>query len=216
MSELLRLMTDKKQFTTLDYIDHIKVSGDVFIKPVNEYWALLCLWHGLENIYRQTLKIEIISRRIINPTNKYKVFCYGNVTAFENIPKELLTCMFHWYAVSACQYVRTVGTIAYKLNNEEKPINYIKKIIPEILIFRNKVAAHFAWSTKNKNDNDAERMISIFPPLSYSDGNWYVGQLILNMRKNGVDSSSKKIVPWSITKEHLKLMKRFWPETKET
>lgn len=202
-----------KKFTTLDYIDNIKVYSEVFIEPSNEYWELLCIKHGLEYLYQNTLKYEERARSIINPQNKYKVLSYGNDPALKEIPKDLLTCFFHWYAISACQYVRTIGTIAYRLdNNNLKPIEYLSKVIPEIKEFRDKVAAHFAWSTKNRNDNDAERIISILPPVTYSDGNWEVGSFVLNIRKDGKNSSSEKIAPWSITKEHIKLRKRYWQE----
>ncbi len=37
--------------TVLDYVDNIEVPGDVFRKPSNEYWALVCLRQGLEFLY---------------------------------------------------------------------------------------------------------------------------------------------------------------------
>jgi len=34
--------------TILDHIYGIKVPGEVFREPANEYWALLCLRQGLD------------------------------------------------------------------------------------------------------------------------------------------------------------------------
>ena len=39
--------------TILDHIDNFSVSGDVFSKPVNEYWALICLQKGLSFLNHQ-------------------------------------------------------------------------------------------------------------------------------------------------------------------
>ncbi|MEA3224911.1 MAG: hypothetical protein U9Q07_03100, partial [Planctomycetota bacterium] len=83
------------------------------------------------------------------------MFSFGNLPEFEGLPMGLLTCTFHWYAISACQYVRTVGVIAKAHAPERlKPIAYVESIIPEVKIFRDKVAAHFAWASQNKKDND--------------------------------------------------------------
>jgi hypothetical protein len=153
-------------FTTLDYIDNITVPGDVFRQPMNEYWALLCLRDGMEFLYRQALKAD----NAVNSTlpKGVRVSASGSFPAFENLPRTLLTCGFHWYAVSACNYMRTVGAIARQLDSTRPmPHDYASSILPEVVAFRDKVAAHFAWSTANERDNDAERLASIIPPLSF-------------------------------------------------
>jgi hypothetical protein len=42
--------------TVLDHIDNITVAGNVFERPVNEYWALTCLRDGLEFLNRQAVR----------------------------------------------------------------------------------------------------------------------------------------------------------------
>lgn len=54
-------MTDEV-YTVLDYIDNIKVHGDVFKEPHNEYYALICLKDGLDfYIGRQQIVTKLLS-----------------------------------------------------------------------------------------------------------------------------------------------------------
>src|SRR5262249_42968235 len=140
--------------TVLDHIDNIVVPGAVFQEPKNEYAALLCLWDGLEFLYQQALKCDKVVRQRVNPEGRLKFFGMGNLPELsQGVPIGLLTCAFHWYAVSACQYVRLVGAIAHQQDNTRAlPPDYVRAVIPEVLSFRDKVAAHFAWSTRNNKD----------------------------------------------------------------
>ncbi len=206
-------MKKEKQITILDHIDDIKVPGNVFFEPANEYWALLCLKKGLDFLYRHVDRIDAATRDRINPTGNLKVFSHGNDPETVDVPKQLLTCSFHWYAISACQYVRTIGAIAYKQDDSRpKPLKYVQAVIPEVLAFRDKVAAHFAWSTKHSQDNDAERLASIMPPLTFIDDSWQVGAMQTGISQNGKVSTSAALKPWSISQIHLSLVKRYWPE----
>jgi len=206
-------MNENNKFTILDHIDDIRIPGDVFREPSNEYWALICLKKGLEFLYQQAARLDAITQLKLNPTDNMKVSAFGNFPGTEAIPKALLTCSFHWYAISACQYVRTVGAIACMHDsNRPIPIEYVQAVIPEVLAFRNKVAAHFSWSTKHSQDNDAERLASIIPPLTFIDDSWNVGALEVAISKKGKTLTSAAVEPWSISKVHLKLARRYWPE----
>jgi hypothetical protein len=201
--------TDK---TILDHINNIIVPGDVFSEPTNEFWALICLRHGLEFLYQQVIRIDEITKSRLNPEGKLKYVGFGNLPGTEDLPKPLLTCSFHWYAVSACQYVRTVGTIAYKQDNSRPiPPKYVEAVIPEVLAFRDKVAAHFAWTSKHSQDNDAERLASIIPPLSFVEDSWHVGAMQIATSKGGRLTTSESIRPWSIAKIHNEMTRRYWP-----
>jgi len=199
--------------TILDHIDKITVPGNVFHEPANEYWALICLRDGMEFLYRQALRCDQAVKQQVNPDGKVRFQGGGNLPEFSPVPKTLLTCAFHWYAISACQYVQTVGAIAYQLDpTRPLPQEYAKRIIPEVTAFRDKVAAHFAWSTKNKRDNDAERLASILPPLTFSNDSFYVGGFTIAVRRGGKASNSDAIEPWSLCKVHEALRERFWPD----
>lgn len=205
-------MADKtsERVTILDHIEGFSISGEPFREPVNEYWALICLWEGMEFLYRQARRADetVLSRL---PKNE-KLFSFGNFPVYDDLPKALLTTSFHWYAVSACNYVRTVGAIVYGEGlSEELPQDYAKRVIPDVTAFRDKVAAHFAWASKNKHDNNAERAASVIPPLSFADDSFYVGGLTLSLRQGKNSSTSRAISPWSLTKVHEELRKRYWP-----
>jgi hypothetical protein len=206
-------MDNEEQITILDYIDNITVPGDVFSEPANEFWALICLRQGLDFLYQQVVRLDEITKSRLNPEGKMKYISWGNVPGTEDLPKPLLTCSFHWYAVSACQYVRTVGAIAYKQDNTRPiPPKYVEAVIPDVLAFRDKVAAHFAWTSKHSQDNDAERLASIIPPLAFVEDSWHIGMMQVSKSKAGKLSTSGSLKPWSISKVHLEMAKRYWPQ----
>src|SRR5437016_313418 len=89
--------------TVLDHIDNISIPGNVFVQPANEYWALVCLRDGMEFLYRQALRFEQVVKQRLNPTDNVRIFHMGNLPDFPQLPMTLLTCGFHWYAISACQ-----------------------------------------------------------------------------------------------------------------
>lgn len=200
--------------TILDHIDNLVVPGNVFAAPANEYWALVWLWQGMEFLNYQVRRCDEAARRQVNPNGNVRVVCSGNCPGLPPAPIALLTCAFHWYAISACQYVRTVGAIAWSHDSTRpKPLDYTKKVIPEVHAFRDKVAAHFAWCTANQKDNPAERFASIIPPLVFQDNAYHVGALTVVLQAGGEVSNSTAIRPWSLCRVHEDLRKRYWPES---
>ncbi len=203
--------------TVLDHIENISVPGDPFREPANEYWALICLRDGMELLYRQATRCDEAVKQRVNPSDAAHFVGGGNLPDFHQVPQSLLTCAFHWYAISACQYVRTVGAIAHRRDpGRPRPDVYAQSVIPDVIAFRDKVAAHFAWSTQSNRDNDAERLVSILPPLTFVDDSFYVGELKATVRRSGTVSDSGSIRPWSISKIHEQLRRRYWPNDQQT
>ena len=201
------------EFTVLDHVDNIKVQGDVFTSPANEYWALLCLRDGLHFLYRQADQLDKVARKRMNPEGKLRIHCSGSDPSLDGLPRTLLTSAFQWYAVSACQYVRTVGMIAKKLGDDRwTPYQYVDRVIPEVLVFRDKVAAHYSWTMDDSRDTKADQMMSIMPQLAFCDDAFYVGSLQLTLISKGKTTDSSAIKPWSICKVHIELCKRYWPK----
>lgn len=199
--------------TILDHIDSITVPGNVFAEPANEYWALAWLHQGMEFLYQQVRRCDEVTRQQVNPKEDMRIMCSGNFPGLPQLPQGLLTCAFHWYAISACQYVRTVGAIAHRQDNTRPlPQDYANTVIPEVIAFRDKAAAHFAWCTTNKRDNPAERFASIIPPLVFQDDSFHVGTLAIHLRQGGKVSDSTAIRPWSLSRVHERLRQRYWPE----
>ena len=137
----------------------------------------------------------------------------GNFPAFQDVPQGLVTCAFHWYAISACQYVGTVGAIAHRQDNARPGWReYVTAVIPEVFAFRNKVAAHFAWCVGNKKDTLAERLASILPSLIFAEDCFQIAGYTVHRRKGGNVSDSTAIQPWSLCRVHERLRQRYWPE----
>jgi len=205
---------DNQVHTVLDYIDQIKVPGDVFKEPANEYWALVCLSEGLRFLARQVVQCETTVQKRLNSGGTIRVFSYGNLPEFRGLPMGLLTCVFQWYAISACQYVRTVGMIAKsQCPDSPGPLAYVNEVIPDVKVFRDKVAAHFAWSTSNRKDNDAERMASILPNLAWVDNRFAIGGWSVYLPKGNGVFESGEIPSWSVSAVHGGLCERYWKES---
>lgn len=209
--------------TTLDYIENIVVPGDVFHEPANEYWALACLWDGMRYLYTQAFNTEEIVRERIK-SDQVKLFSFDDgkldpdglfiggrlPEGLKDISTALLTSSVQWYAVSACQFVRLVGAIAKKLDDSRPlPDDYAKPILPEVLPYRNKVAAHFVWSSENRRDNNAERLASILPQITYARGRFRTGSMTVSLRQGEKSSNSGAIKEWSLTEVHEQLIKRY-------
>ena len=117
--------------TVLDHIDGIQVPGRVFEVPANEYWALTCLKQWLDFLYNQVTRYDEEVRLQLNPDGKLEVSVFGNHPALAKVPKAMMTSAFHWYAMSAYQYVSTVGAIAFRQDNKRPlPHDYTEKVIP--------------------------------------------------------------------------------------
>src|SRR5258708_29932108 len=101
--------------------------------------ALARLGEGLFWIHREVAKIELRVRREAAKDNILIALSGG---VLENKPVGLLSSAFQWYAVGACNYAQLVGWLATKNTRSAK--DYVRKVIPRLLNYRNKVAAHFA------------------------------------------------------------------------
>jgi hypothetical protein len=218
--------------TTLDFIDGIIVPGEPFKEPANEYWALVSLWEGMRFLHAQVARSEGITCERIN-SGEVKLFSFADERfraeevhfggrlpdGLNDIPMALLTSAFQWYAISVCQFVRLIGAIAKRQDNGRPlPDEYAKRIIPEVLTYRNKVAAHFAWSSDNKRDNDAERLLSVLPALTFSRARFRTGSMTVSLRRSGEVSKSSAIQEWSLTEIHDRLISRYFrpiPESAE-
>lgn len=201
----------EKEKTVLDYIDNITIEGKPFVEPTNEYYALLSLRTGLSHLYRFAKRCDEVCISQLDPIKKWLFI--GNIPDITGIPYPLLTCVFQWYAISSCQYVRTIGTIAYRQGKSRSTsLKYLNSVIPEVKAYRDKVAAHFAWLTKSDHDNNAERLASIIPQVSFDRDSFYVGAFTISLGSRGKMTTSKEIKPWSIVKIHKILQERYWPE----
>ncbi len=211
------MMEEAKSQTVLDHIDQIVVPGNVFENPANEYYALCCWWEGMELLSQQASKADQEAMRHINPDGMFeRVVCAGNIGP-RNIRYTILNCIFQWYSVTACQYVRTVGAIAKKIGpNGSSPWKYVKRVIPDVLDFRDKVAAHLAFSKSDSRDGDADRILSSLPQIQFVRTRFVVGASRLTLSDGGNQSTAGFGCPWNVTEVHQELRKRCRPDLVST
>ncbi len=195
---------------TLDHIDHCELSDGGQAHFGSELATLSYLQGGLHYLAKQVAAVETEVQGRIDP--RLRVFSVGNDPQMRGLPLGLVNCAFHWYAVSACNYVRMVGWLLHEDGAmTQKPGRYLSAVIPEVKAWRDKVGAHFARAHGNKHDSEAERLASVFPPVGFDDDVFIASPLTLTMTRGGRTSTSSALRPWSLTKVHARLGERYWP-----
>lgn len=129
----------------------------------------------------------------------------------------LMECLFHWYAVSAINYLHLTFCVAVEsgLVNTSKGKRdalrdeYCNRCCRGVLEYRNKVAAHFSKSWP-KNDNERLQRQSVFSQLSLASGQFWVG--LIDLRQNMMLVSPQPM-SWSVTDVHGQLCRRFQRDT---
>ncbi|MFA6430090.1 MAG: hypothetical protein WC229_03515 [Candidatus Paceibacterota bacterium] len=190
----------------LDYIDNIII--DVKSPPVDNLHAIKYLQDGIIFLANYTKQLEdSVMAKKLNP-EFYK--------DFSGAESNLLANIYNWFAVSIISYLRSIATLDYmgknnvSINNlsnfkgelKEYTCEYIKKVVPEIYEWRNKVGGHFAI-TDPKDDSPSTLEASFFNNISFEKGRSYAGSL-----KWG----ESKLPKWSLVKEfEEKLVPRYWP-----
>jgi hypothetical protein len=191
---------------TIDYKDNFVLPDDE--AHSNELRSLRYLACGLWFLYDQVQKVEAeVAKRV---GDGKQVFIYGNDPQLEGIPQDLVACAFHWYAVSACNYVKMIGWLA-NAGDSNKAREYMECVLPQVYLWRHKVAAHFAIIDPRKDDNAADMAKSVMFPISFDDGAFYANSLTLTQSSGGKTSSSRQDMRWSLTHTHRNLILRYWP-----
>jgi hypothetical protein len=206
---------------TIDHIARIDVDESL---GHNEITTLACLATGLAVLAQNVRNLEEPLIRNEQEQGK-KVFSYG-FGLLEPTQEQILSCMFHWFGTSLCNYARLVGYLSglssgvYTREQVSDPdfhdvvrrhsTAYVDSILElqSIKVWRNKVFAHFAITDPRKDDNAAILDTSVMSPISYFDSRLRVGGMTISI--NG----EKAVLPhWSATETFEALVPRFWPTT---
>jgi hypothetical protein len=146
---------------------------------------------------------------------------------------DMVACFFHWFGVSLCNYARLVGFIRglqkgeftrADLSDETKTKDrvikksidaYVQKIpeLEPVLIWRNKVLAHFAITDPLKGDNIATLDMSVVFPVSYVAPHYVAGWFQMT-QSNSSGTHASELPEWSVTEVYEKIAPRFWPGLK--
>lgn len=190
----------------LDYIDKLEFN------PENEDYlfdaeeTLARISQGLFWLYRDVLRFEkkVLSR--IKDKDE-TLGLAGKI--LPNTSSEWLSSAFQWYSVSVNNYCRLVAWLA---TQDIKFVDkYPRRLIPEVVEYRNKVAAHFAITSPG-NENEADLRSSIMTKIVFSKRTLLggaVSEIILDSMNHELHAKRKN--SWSLVKTHEKLIPRFWP-----
>jgi len=199
--------TDIQSVVSLDLIVKIVLNDRDASRYHNELQVLNGWAYGLQFLYSQTRLMEkhAVSRLDSEPGDNAAPPASASLV-FRN-----LSCCFQWYAVTLCNFVELIGAIGWELDATRKPPrDYIKEVIPAVLDYRNKVAAHVGRARRNAA-NPAEQFLSMLPPSALVNGRYTAGSWATHIKRSGT-SNTGRLEQWSLTVTHEELAKRYWPE----
>src|SRR5438046_3682724 len=140
----------------LDAVENLAVDS---LAHGNELHTLGMLQHGLTSLASGIKRREM---RYAELAKGMRFSSFGGTSDEEKADLKLIACIFHWFGVSLCNYARLVGFIRGLETNQftrgdlktpasfphiSKGVKAYVESIPEIasvLVWRNKVAGHFA------------------------------------------------------------------------
>lgn len=208
---------------TLDAIAGISVdSNDYF----NECRTLQMMSTGLVGVADNLKRREAACEE--QTAGKVKFHVYGLDIDGTKGNLDIIACFFHWFGVSLCNFARLVGFVRGLSVNEfsradlsdpakfdavKASVDEYVNAVPElsdVVVWRNKVGAHFAITAPRKSDNVSTLDMSVMFPVTFTDGQYRVGELTLT-RKNSSGTHTSAIPCWSVTEVFEKLLPRYWP-----
>lgn len=113
----------------IDYVNKLELPDDMLNTHANEVPSLRYLAEGLQFLCTQIKRIE--DKPVEQLPRDQMHFFYGNALGFAWVPLGLVACAFHWYVVSACNYVRMVGWLASG-GESRKATEYVERVLPAV------------------------------------------------------------------------------------
>ena len=211
---------------TLDHVADLKISRDL---GFNELVSLQSLRIGLSMLAVTVWQFEAPIRKQEDQDNVQITF-FGHRPDTDRRLTLLLPCYFHWFGVSLCNFVRLVGFLAslqsgHITRNDLSTAQGRKRVgsacreyvesvaeVRNVVVWRNKVAAHFAITDPREEDNLATLDMSVMHPVAFSSSRYRVGAFALSYGSGGEVSIESQIPAWSVTEIYEQLAARYWPE----
>jgi hypothetical protein len=190
----------------LDHLEHVELSEEEVDRHFDARMALARLGEGLFWLYRTVGELEREARAEA-AREAVTLAVAGGI--LDNKPMGLLSCAFQWYAVSACNYAQLVGWLATR--NPESAKAYVKKVMPRLAQYRNKVAAHFAIADPRR-DNEADLAASVMTHVVYAHGRLCAAALTPAVSAGATEIVASRDLSWSLTLAHEQLLPRYWPD----
>ena len=190
----------------LDHLEHLELSEAEVDEHFDARMALARLGEGLSWLYRTVGELERQARAEA-AREDVKLAVAGGI--LDNKPMGLLSCAFQWSAVSACNYAQLVGWLSTR--NPESAKAYVKKVMPRLARYRNKVAAHFAIADPRR-DNEADLAASVMTHVVYAHGRLCAAALTPVVTEGATEIVASRDLSWSLTLAHERLLPRYWPD----
>lgn len=207
----------------IDHVDNITFNKDTF--PIKNMHALDYTRQGL---FELALLIRQKENIINNNVGHYITY----MAAFMGEDQNKLMNYFNWFSISLINYVRLVGFIDI-VNQKEftredmiKKENhriikehckaYIKKVIPEVYTYRNKLSAHHSLTDPFQDDNIATLESSVLNSIVYNNPYLEAAGLKWNSKISPSDKEAvtTEIKPWKLTKVYDDLTMRYFNDMK--
>lgn len=191
----------------LDHELDISIDHDAF--PIKNLQALGYLPRGIFQLARVVRAKE--NEELRNRPTPTVIFSFGG--------EPELTSYFNWFALSLTNYLRLVALIdivntrkwdtrQISKNAEDVKLHcahYTKGIVPEVVEWRNKIAAHPAL-TDPRRDNIALLEYSVMDNLAFMNPYFTAGAI-----QWGTEGHETNIPTWALTEVFERLVPRFWP-----
>jgi hypothetical protein len=130
---------------------------------------------------------------------------------------------FDWFAVTLCNYLRTVRTLRLiqehgwtreqaNCSGNAKEIRtlatqFVKELVPDVYVWRNKVSAHLAITSPTTEDNPATLEQSLMCSVAYQTPHYVAGLLAWHTGEH-----ASEMPHWALTRVYEDLTERFWPD----
>ena len=189
----------------LDYVEPLELSDDEADRHFDARMALARLGEGLFWLYREVAALEATTRQEAAEADVALAVVGG---ILKDKPTGILSCAFQWYAVSACNYAQLVGWLATRDTKVAK--GYVRKVMPRLVNYRHKVAAHFAL-TAPRHDNEADLAACVMTHMIYAHGRLCAAALTPVATGSGNEITASRDLSWSLTLAHERLVPRYWP-----
>ena len=193
--------------TVLDQLENWKMTPEETDENHEALMALARLAEGLQWLYEQTVAAEVrAARRFKRDGVVMAILTDVDAPA----PLGAVACWFQWYAVSACNYAQLVGWLRH--GDSERAKDYVRLVMPRLLAYRHKVAAHLALTEPKKTDNEADLLASVESGVTYGGGRLWAGSLSRGVKVDGEEQFGNADLSWCLTRAHEMLMgPRYWP-----
>jgi hypothetical protein len=193
----------------IDHIDGVRFSETD--APTLNYQELYNLRAGILWLHGQVLPLEEKMRR--------EGLTFGMGWPF--FDEYLMSCFFHWFAVSLVNHCRLVGTMDFLRRrglkdsalldpkNAERSArhtkDYVKRVCPDVLHWRDKVSAHFSLTDVRENDTIGGMRTGVSMNVGFTQD---------RVRTAALRWDNASLPSWSLTEEVQRLAPRYWPDFK--